>query len=150
MKIEYFHNIKPVQTNELISLDEKFFDWPWSADSWHKFFDAGRDFLILLQRDEDNIVGLALFELTSASSQASLYKILIHDDYKGQGYGTELLHSSLNWLQQNHYDQIILEVDVKNTQAIGLYQKHKFEVIHCKKNFYRNGSDAYVMELKLS
>ena len=71
--------------------------------------------------------------------------VLIYEEYRGKGYSKELI----NYIFKNvKYNKIILEVSVNNHIAISLYKKYGFKEINIRKNYYRDGSDALIMEVQ--
>ncbi|MBT8219739.1 MAG: GNAT family N-acetyltransferase [Bacteroidia bacterium] len=56
-------------------------------------------------------------------------QICIAKGYRGQGLFT-LLYNDLKQRLSDQYEQIITEVDMKNTRSIAAHHKHGFEIIH--------------------
>lgn len=81
--------------------------------------------------------------------------IAVHPQVRNQGIASRLIDALIkqSLLLQNEQaiKRILLEVDVNNTAAIRLYQKHQFRQIGIRKNYYQlaNGhlSDAMVLSL---
>ena len=71
---------------------------------------------------------------------------------------TQLKHfqPTAGWVKQHlrfsknlkEIEDIYLEVSHKNTGAIKFYKEFGFHEIHCKKQFYSDGCDALIMQLK--
>lgn len=92
----------------------------------------------------DEIVGYVYFSIIF--DEAELFRIAVLEQYRGFGYGEAILKESIEKLKMN-VKKIFLEVSVDNTIAINLYQKLKFKNINRRKQYYFDGSDAFVMEL---
>ena len=72
--------------------------------------------------------------------------IYVTPKYRNQGIGSKLV----SFIGEKYDDiyNITLEVDTSNYIAINLYKKIGFDVVAIRKNYYKNGSDAFLMERK--
>ena len=50
-----------------------------------------------------------------------------------------------NILREALYEFPVLEVKVNNQKGIGFYEKNGFKNVNVRKNYYADGSDAYLM-----
>ncbi|MCV2886082.1 ribosomal protein S18-alanine N-acetyltransferase [Aestuariibacter sp. AA17] len=94
--------------------------------------------------------------------EVTLMDIGIAQDYRGKGYGEQLLDAFLARCRQLQCQAIWLEVRASNQAAISLYMKKGFEEIEVRKGYYtisstRNGEDgvtgkedAVIMKLSLT
>lgn len=80
---------------------------------------------------------------------ATLYSIAIATSYRGKGYGSQLLIESIRELQNNHVSSIILYVNIKNNEAISLYQKNNFVIVDKIKDICGAENDCYHMRLDM-
>lgn len=78
------------------------------------------------------------------NNEAELLNFVIDTKYQRKGYGSILLKEI-----STDVNKIILEVDELNKQAINFYQKNNFRKIAIRKKYYKNLSDAIVMEKKI-
>jgi ribosomal protein S18 acetylase RimI-like enzyme len=60
--------------------------------------------------------------------EASIFGLGLLPEFRGSGYGKELLHLVLEYLWRRGKTQITLEVDSKNERAFRLYQKIGFRI----------------------
>ncbi len=90
-------------------------------------------------KDQDELIGYISFK--QHEDCYDIYNILVIKKYQRQGYGTMLIKR----LQHN---DIYLEVNKRNKNAINLYKKLSFKVVRTIKNYYNDGSDAYVMHFR--
>lgn len=60
--------------------------------------------------------------------------IVVSDEYKSRGIGSQLMTSLVNQAYENNVDKIILTVLAENRPAIRLYQKHGFNLINTVNN----------------
>ena len=60
--------------------------------------------------------------------EIGIYGFIVRPDYRGQGYGRQMLEEAIRTIQFRSSKGIMLDVDTNNTNAIGLYRSCGFEV----------------------
>jgi len=95
--------------------------------------------------DSNQVLGFVQFR--SFVSDADLDFVLVSSHARGRGIGRLLLQNSFFFLKSNEVARIILEVGTGNSAAKGLYVSLGFVEVSRRKNYYRSGEDALVMEL---
>lgn len=70
--------------------------------------------------------------------------VLIYEKYRSKGYSKLLMDYIFN---NTKYNRFLLEVSINNKIAISLYKKYNFKEISVRKNYYKDGSDALIMEV---
>ena len=85
-------------------------------------------------------VGQAVFE------QAELYYIGVSPCARQQGLGSRLLLDFIKKCREKGAETLFLEVRGSNTQALSFYKKAGFKVYGSRKNYYKNGEDAILMQ----
>ena len=97
-------------------------------ESFDDFFNRSKpieeDASLLLYHDKQ-VVGFMKINLYDFGGFVN--GIGIHPDFRGRGLARLLMTSSLVRAAQNGMKDLILEVDIENTQAISLYEKIGFE-----------------------
>ncbi|MFC3300041.1 ribosomal-protein-alanine N-acetyltransferase [Arthrobacter agilis] len=68
---------------------------------------------------------------------------------EGQGIGRAMLTELLGEARRRGADTVMLEVRADNPRAQHLYTRFGFARIHTRKKYYRDGVDAWVMQLVL-
>ncbi len=76
-------------------------------------------------------------------TNAEMMNFCLDPEYHGQGFGTELLTYSIDFLKGLGVDKLLLEVRKSNHQAQSIYEKLGFKKSHIRKNYYQT-EDAYV------
>ena len=75
-------------------------------------------------------------------------------DYQQQGIASQLLTAMAQMCQATGAERVLLEVREDNRAAFAFYQKHEFEQIAIRKNYYDNHdmtkTHALIMQRKLS
>ena len=74
----------------------------------------------------DQIIGLGSVNLEG--DEGSIFGFGIVPEYRGRGYGTELLHLIVDSLWQRGKTEITLEVNSENVHALELYKKSGFQI----------------------
>jgi ribosomal protein S18 acetylase RimI-like enzyme len=59
---------------------------------------------------------------------AGIYGFWVHPEYRGRGFGREILMSSIAELKKKNVKEIMLQVETKNNNALNLYKSCGFEV----------------------
>lgn len=93
---------------------------------------------------DNNIIGFISYSIMY--ERAEILDLFIDIKYRNKGYASELIKKVLN--QAHECNNISLEVDVENKNAINLYKKFEFEIKTVRKNYY-DLNDAYLMVKEL-
>ena len=125
-----------IKTKELIER--------YHNDDFVSFIDTRKTYLLL---DDDNVLGYASFNVIKP--EVDVLYVFIEEVERSKGYGFYLLNTIFNSLKDDGINRIFLEVDVRNSNAIKLYEKLGFKEISRRTNYYDNISDAICMEVVL-
>lgn len=79
---------------------------------------------------------------------AKLYSLGVGSSFRNRKISQELLLLALEELLALGFKRVLLEVRTDNEAAIALYKKMGFSELKKLKAFYRDGCDAYLMELR--
>lgn len=90
--------------------------------------------------DEGSLVGYAV--VASAGDVVDVQRIAVHPTHRRQGLARRLLAAVLADVPQ----RVLLEVAADNEAAIGLYEGTGFTEVARRERYYRDGSDALVMQ----
>lgn len=109
---------------------------------------------IIYATDELNqrLVGYCFYSHIFEDSE--ILRIGTWRDYQQQGIASQLLTAMAQMCQAMGAERVLLEVREDNHAAIAFYQKHGFEQIAVRKNYYDNHdttqTHALIMQRKLS
>lgn len=78
--------------------------------------------------------------------ELSILNIATTPAMRRRGVARALLEEALQRNLRAGLDRALLEVRVSNQGAIALYRSFGFRQIDCRRNYYRDGEDALVME----
>ena len=98
-------------------------------------------FKILVCEDKKKIVGFLMY--TDLDGLIDIIDIVVDESCRHQKYGSHLMDEMITTSKKG--SKFYLEVNVKNTSAIYMYEKFGFKKIHTRKKYYGE-EDAIVME----
>ena len=73
--------------------------------------------------------------------------LAVNDKYRRYGIGTALVCRSIERMREIGCDEVMLETEVTNKVALGLYEKLGFARDERLFKYYLNGVDAYRLKL---
>ena len=104
--------------------------------------------VVRVLRDVDGGELAGWCDLAVAGDSADLLRIAVHPDARRAGHGAALLNVATDALPRE-VDRVLLEVAAGNAAARALYDRHGFVEIARRARYYRDGSDAVVMQRAL-
>ena len=96
---------------------------------------------IYVYEKNEEIVGFII--ATDLVETCDILSLVVDPLFRKQFVASNLLDYLISELNEN-LKMITLEVATKNYAAISLYEKFGFEVVHTRKNYYKD-DDAYLM-----
>lgn len=131
----------------IIELDQKYFPHPWTPEQWQGLNHDQHQ--VLAWKNQEKILGFALFATVPGDDVAHLYKILVHPEARGSKVILEFWSAILGKLRGLGFRQVYLEVEASNERAVGFYKKVGFVSLRRVKGYYSNGSDGLMLQLML-
>lgn len=127
-------------------MEKQIFSVPWSEQQFCDLLK--RDYcLYLVAQKEDKIVGFA--GLTIMVDEGDIDKVMVDEDYRGQGIATLLMEELLAEGRRRGVKEFTLEVRAGNAPAIKLYEKSGFIAEGIRPRFYdKPVEDAMIMWLR--
>lgn len=110
-------------------------------------FEHCRDFFLIADY-KGVLVGYVVSCLES-SDELHVHSIAVVDWFRGRGVGRKLMEETIRVARARGIKRVRLEVKTENTAAITLYEKLGFERKNVLRNYYADGSDAYLYLLNL-
>ena len=99
---------------------------------------------VFVYEKDDQVVGF--LTATYLYETCDILSLVVDPLYRKQMIASNLLDYLISDMDEN-LKVITLEVATKNIPALNLYEKFGFEVIHVRKNYYKD-DDAYLMSRK--
>jgi ribosomal-protein-alanine N-acetyltransferase len=112
----------------------------------------------IVAEEDEEIVGYVMcrietgfpdFGLLGIAKRGHIISIAVLPEHQHEGIGTALVREGMAGMRVYKAKECYLEVRVSNTPAVNLYKKLGFEVSRSVHNYYADGEDAYIMNLKL-
>ena len=97
---------------------------------------------------ESRVIGYVGFRLRP--NDAHISTIAVHPYWRGKGLGELLLLTAVEKTLELENNVVSLEVRASNPVAQRLYRKYGFRFVGVHKNYYRDGEDAWLMEVDVS
>lgn len=134
--------------DSVLEIERESNPYPWTARNFSDCIEKGYYSMVL--EDNERLVGFAIMAISSEESH--LLNIGVNKDFRGSGFGEQILKKMIIAAEVMGSKKIILEVRVSNKIAYRLYEKLGFYEIGERKKYYRlpeGREDAYVMSKTL-
>ena len=134
--------------DSVLEIERESNPFPWTARNFSDCIEKGYYSMVL--EDKEKFVGFAIMAISSEESH--LLNIGVNKDFRGSGFGEQILKKMIIAAEVMGSKKIILEVRVSNKIAYRLYEKLGFHEIGERKKYYRlpeGREDAYVMSKTL-
>ncbi|MEG1499793.1 MAG: ribosomal protein S18-alanine N-acetyltransferase [Clostridia bacterium] len=103
----------------------------------------GKNNLCFVATKNNEVVAFA--NLLKCFDEIELLDICVKKTCQGKKIGKTLLCFVVNYLKENGFSKIFLEVSQNNFVAKNLYSGFGFKKTYLRKNYYKNGDDAEVL-----
>jgi [ribosomal protein S18]-alanine N-acetyltransferase len=83
--------------------------------------------------------------------EIEILNFAVRPDARRHGTGADLLECALSWAHTFSAEQAILEVRSANTTALRFYERHKFQIVGRRRNYYvAPNDDALLLSRRLT
>ncbi|MBI2819608.1 MAG: ribosomal protein S18-alanine N-acetyltransferase [Acidobacteria bacterium] len=100
-------------------------------------------FCVVAEQDEQ-VVGFIL--LNYRRTVGHIITIDLHPDYRRRGLGSRFMKMAEQHLAELGVRRVVLEVATNNDAAIAFYRARGYSTQRILPHYYRDGTDAYMME----
>jgi [ribosomal protein S18]-alanine N-acetyltransferase len=149
-----FRAVGPEAAGSMTVLHEECFPRYWDRDSFTDFFSVSGTYAVLADHPDSPEHPAGMFVYRVTHEQADIITLAVRPAFRRTGLARAMLRSGLEHCGALGAEAMLLEVEVGNTAAIGLYEQFGFVQIHRRRLYYqqRDGTynDAFVMRRKLS
>jgi len=97
---------------------------------------------------ESQVIGYVGFRFQPTEAHVST--IAVHPDWRGKGLGELLLLTAMEKALERGVSVVSLEVRPSNQVAQYLYHKYGFRFTGVHRGYYRDGEDAWLMEVEIN
>lgn len=146
MKKFFLRAMKYKDLEAVHKLEYELFPNPWPKSFFESDL-AKNDTIALVACNEANIIGYALANFISP--ELHITNIAVAPEYQRQGIAQSLMAEIERMAKTKGCRFACLEVRVNNTAAVNLYKKIGYRILYIRKNYYLDGTDAYVMGKEL-
>lgn len=145
------HTIREMKERDIpavAKLEREIFPDPWSEMSfWDMSTDAG--WYGLVAEQDGSIIGYACFMIVL--SELHIANIAVVKEYRRKSVANDLFEHILRAAERRNCDTMLLEVRPSNTAALAFYDRHSFQVLYRRKDYYVSPKeDALVMSRQVS
>lgn len=116
----------------------------WTAESLRAELTAPGRLVLVATSEVGAVVGYAVTMMVE--DVADLLRIGVAEDHQRSGVASDLLAACLRAATADGVRRLLLEVSAANEGAINFYRAHQFVTIDRRRAYYRDGSDAVIME----
>ena len=118
----------------------------WSKKQWKSEFNK-QDVKVIAILLSEKIIGICVVQLLIDEAQINYFSI--NQKFRRKGYGSYLMSYLVRQCEKLNLKKLFLEVSELNMVAEQFYSQFKFLNVGRRKNYYRDGSDAVLMEKNL-
>jgi len=99
--------------------------------------------------EEGKLVGFLVAR--HVAREIEILNFAVRPDARRHGTGADLLECALSWAHTFSAEQAILEVRSANTTALRFYERHKFQIVGRRRNYYvAPNDDALLLSRRLT
>ncbi len=139
--------------DEVIEVNERELPEDYPYFFYKSILDSFPDSFLVAVNKNGKIIAYIMWRVEKVPSmnslkyenKAHLVSIAVSEGYRRRGIATSLLSSSMKKIKKYKIHEYVLEVRVSNYSAIRLYEKFNYNIKTIKKNYYRDGENAYFM-----
>lgn len=124
--------------NHIETIEKLCFDDGWTADMLEVELSNSFSYMVIVY-DENKPIGYISYR--ELFETAEILRVAVIPSHRGKGIAGSLINTMISNL--NTAREIMLEVDVNNVRAIGLYKKVGFELLNIRKNYYSHPDGSY-------
>jgi len=153
---EFFIRIcKSEDLDDVIDVNEKELPEDYPYFFYKSILDDFPECFLVAHNKKGKIIAYIMWRVEKAPSVNSLkyinkghlVSIAVSEGYRRKGIAKSLLSNSMTAIKKYKIHEYVLEVRVSNYTAIRLYEKFNYKIESIKKNYYRDGENAYFMTL---
>lgn len=129
---------------EVLAVERLSFPTPWSRFAFQTELTSNQYALYLVVKLQGHVVAYA--GTWVVLDEAHITNVAVHPDYRGRGYGKQILLAILAGAKARGAVRATLEVRVGNQVAQSLYLQQGFTFCGSRKGYYTDtGEDALIM-----
>ncbi len=148
LKLFRIRTALPTDLRAVSLIEDDSFPSPYPPELFKKLLQEHGDSFFIAEEGSGKTVGYCL--ATRDGRFAHLISIAVLREHRRRGVASVLLQQLLEYLARLGVDELWLEVNTGNKEAIELYQKFGFLKMMILENYYSDGTPALRMRLGLN
>ena len=119
----------------------------WSKKQWaNEFKKEGTKIFGLLIANL--VIGICVFQVVLDEAQINYF--VVDQKFRKRGFGSYLMSYLIKRCEKLNVNKLLLEVSQSNVTAERFYSRFDFFTVGIRKNYYKDGSGAFLKEKKLT
>ena len=119
----------------------------WSKKQWEDEFKK-KGVRIQGALISNNLIGICASQVILDEVQINYLSVV--EQFRRKGLASNLMRNLIQECYLMNIRKLLLEVSEENLAAINFYSKFKFSTVGIRKNYYKNGSSALLIEKYLT
>lgn len=137
--------------HELSSLETEVFSEPWGEETIANYLKMSeKDKATYVLYDEADKKILAYVIVQTLYDEMEIMRFAVIPTRRREGLGKMLMNMLISAAKEHEVEKIILEVNSINYKAISLYKSLGFIEVGRRKDYYKQGEDALLMDLNMN
>jgi ribosomal-protein-alanine N-acetyltransferase len=143
----HIEELKPHDLDEIIAIEQISFPTPWPRQVFVMELNSSSSYK-RVSKINGRVVGYIV--AWKIHDEVHILNLAVHPEHRRKGIGRGLIIDCLRYFSKKGIKSAILEVRVRNQNAIRLYEKIGFRSIGLRRKYYSDtGEDALVMKLDM-
>lgn len=120
---------------------------PYSVFTYRYFVNRWPTLCEMVHNEDNELVGVVVCKIDlhakSKRSRGYIGMLAVRKDYRNQKLASRLVETVLQRMKELGADECVLEAEMSNTGALGLYRRLGFLRTKFLHNYYLSGQDAF-------
>jgi len=119
----------------------------WTKKQWNNEFkkEGVKVFGLLFS---NLLIGICVYQIVL--DEVHINYFVVNKDFRERGFGTFLMSYLIKLCEKINVNKILLEVSKSNVAAEKFYNRFQFSTVGIRRNYYKDGSDAFLKEKNLT
>ena len=90
------------------------------------------------------VIGICVLQVVL--DEAHINYFAVRQKYRKRGFGSYMMNHLIMHCKKQNINKLLLEVSQKNIIAVKFYDKFNFSTVGIRRNYYKDGSNAFLKE----
>lgn len=129
----------------IADIEKECFSVPWSEKSLKEELENEQAFFLVCLKDNEVAGYIGIIDICG---ECNITNVAVGEKFRNKGVASALIKKAIDDAIERNSDFITLEVRKSNTPALNLYNKHGFEKVGERRNFYTHPTEDAVLMTK--